>query len=154
MAKRVDQKGRSKESERYIAIPYWVLNSLAFRSLAPVSKALLIELKRRFNGSNNGLIHLSVREAGAALNIAPNTASWGLRELEAKGFIRVKFKGTFKLKSRYASGQHAPVCRATEWELTEYACDNNLPTKDFMKLDSAQLERIEQELKSKRAGKN
>jgi hypothetical protein len=79
----------------------------------------------RYNGSNNGRIPYSVREAAKALNVSGQTAMRTFQLLEDRGFIRCKKKGAFSLKA-------APS--ASEWRLTEYANDTppEHATKDFM----------------------
>ena len=86
-------------------------------------------LERRYNGSNNGLIHYSVREAADELKISKDTAARALRSLEAHGFIVVEKRGAFHCKIRHAS----------EYRLTIYASDiatdyaGKLATKEFMR---------------------
>ena len=58
--------------------------------MKPGPRALYVELKRRFNGSNNGAIYLSHRDAAQALNVSRNTVGPMFRELEQRGFIRLK----------------------------------------------------------------
>jgi hypothetical protein len=55
-------KGTGK-SERYVSLRYWMLQSPAWQSLPGGARALYIEMAQRYNGSNNGRIPYSVREA-------------------------------------------------------------------------------------------
>ncbi len=87
------------------------------------ARCLEMELKALYNGANNGDLFLSVREAADRLNIADNTASKAFKELEAKGFITPKQKGSFSWKKRHA----------TSWILTEFEFNGKLATKDFMR---------------------
>ena len=87
------------------------------------ARCLEMELKELYNGSNNGELYLSVREAAKRLGIANNTASNAFKELEEKGFIIPKQKGHFKLKTRHA----------TSWILTEFECGGQAATKNFMR---------------------
>jgi DNA-binding transcriptional MocR family regulator len=57
--------------------------------MKPGPRALYVELKRRFNGSNNGAIYLSHRAAASALNVSRNTVGPYFQELELRGFIRL-----------------------------------------------------------------
>lgn len=59
----------------------------AWRTLKPGPRALYVELKRRFNGSNNGEIFLSHRDAAKAINVTKNTVGPYFDELESRGFI-------------------------------------------------------------------
>jgi hypothetical protein len=44
----------------YAAMPHAVLDSVAYQGAAPMAKALLPELLRQLNGSNNGHLHLAM----------------------------------------------------------------------------------------------
>ena len=100
-----------------------VLASDAYRNLDTYCRALLIEFMRRYNGSNNGKIHMSVREAAAACNCSQKPMRRSLDTLQELGFIKLKKQGGFNVKVRHAS----------EWELTEYPVANELATKEFMR---------------------
>jgi predicted transcriptional regulator of viral defense system len=115
-------KGRS-DKERYVGLPYYMLNSEAYKSLNPNAVCIYIELKRRFHGANNGYIGLSVREASEVINSSINTACKYLNELMDRGFIKRNKVGEFRVKNR----------QSTEYILTEYAWNNQRATKEFMK---------------------
>jgi hypothetical protein len=110
----------------HVRLYHWELKSLAFRSLSVGARALLIDLKALYNGTNNGGLFLSVREAGKRLGVAKDTASKYLRELELRGFVKAREHGHFSMKSASRRGQ------ATTWTLTEYGVGDAIPTKDFM----------------------
>ena len=57
--------------------------------MKPGPRALYVELKRRFNGSNNGAIILSHRDAAKALNVNRNTVGKMFQILKERGFIRL-----------------------------------------------------------------
>ena len=99
-----------------------MLNSSAYRSLNPTARAVLVELYRRHNGSNNGDIPLSVREAAEAVNVTKDTANKALWDIVDRGFARIMEKGAFKLKARHA----------TTWWLTEFDGEGKMGTRDFM----------------------
>ena len=112
-------------SGRWLTLRHWFLNSPAWRSLPCVARALYIEIAMRYNGSNNGRISYSAREAAAALGIGKATACRTLVVLQARGFIVCTKKGAFSLKANPG---------ASEWRLTEYP-DDVIPryaTKEFM----------------------
>src|SRR5262245_4857387 len=116
----------SKHKERWVALRYWLLQSKAWRSLPGNARALYIELATRYNGSNNGRIPYSAREAITALHISKATAVRLFTVLEDRGFIVCTKRGAFSLKT---------TRDASEWRLTEY--DTAHPpahaTKDFMR---------------------
>ena len=117
----IDATGRSIGQTRFLMLEHWILKTPAWRSLPPASRALYVEIAQRFNGSNNGEIFLSVRDAAKFVNIAKDTATKSFHELEAKGFIRRYVCGSFNWKRKHA----------TTWILTEHAFGDQLATKDF-----------------------
>lgn len=80
-------KHQKKGTGRHVQLPEWLQATEAWSTLAPGPRALYVELKRRFNGSNNGQIIFSHREAAAALNVHRNTVGPWFAELEGRGFI-------------------------------------------------------------------
>ena len=93
----------------------------AWRSLPPASRALYVEIAQRYNGSNNGEISMSVREAARLIHVAKDTATKSVHELEAKGFIKRNVCGSFDWKLRHA----------TTWVQTEHPFGDQDATKDF-----------------------
>ena len=74
---------------RHVQLPEWLQVSEAWATMKPGPRALYVELKRRFNGMNNGAIYLSHRDAARALNVHRNTVGPMFRELAGRGFIRM-----------------------------------------------------------------
>ena len=113
------RKGKSK----YVQLDGYIMRSEAWASLTPNDKAAYLEYKWRYDGHNNGRIGLGCRELAEALKSSKDTALRSQESLIEKGFI-VKTKASgFSVKNR----------TATEWRLTEYACNltGDLATKDF-----------------------
>jgi hypothetical protein len=112
-------------TERYLSLRHWLLQSQAWRSLPGNARALYVELAARYNGSNNGRIPYSIRQAIQALHISGHTASRMLRLLQDRGFIVCTKKGAFSMKR---------VRDASEWRLTEHPDDvwPNYATKEFI----------------------
>ena len=81
-----------------------------------------MELKKRFNGRNNGEISCSIRELTRELHCGKDTATAALAELVEHGFIRQSQPGSFQFKIRHAA----------LWILTEEEYDGAPPTKDFL----------------------
>jgi len=119
------RKGKGK-AERYVWLRFWLLDSPAWRSLPGNARVLYIEVARRYNGSNNGRIPYSAREAVEALHISKSTANRLFKILEDRRFIVCTKRGAFSLKT---------VKEASEWRLTEYDSDAPVAhaTKDFMR---------------------
>jgi hypothetical protein len=124
---RTDATGRSVGDGAHVRLYRWELTSPAFRSLTTHARALLIELKSLHNGTNNGELFLSVREAARRLGVGKNLAARCFKELEERGFIRVSRPAAFNMKSASRRGE------ATSWRLTEYPVGDALATKDFMR---------------------
>ena len=89
--------------KRFVLYDYGLLQTEAFKYLKGGALKLLTVLRMRFNGTNNGSISLSVREAATSINVSKETISKYFIELEDKGFIQLKQKGSFKYKKRHAS---------------------------------------------------
>jgi hypothetical protein len=118
-----------RERGRYVSLTEYMLASPAWQALACNSRALYIELARRYRGpnSNNGKIPYSVREAATALAIGRSTAQRCFEQLLELGFLKIGKRSGFSMKGRVA----------TEWLLTEFPDDTTATTgiasKDFMK---------------------
>ena len=115
---RANLTGRN-ESEQFIAIPYAMARSTAFRSLSGNALKVWIELRSRFNGRNNGDLTLSLDEAARILGIGKATAQRAFAELEDKGFLKM-----VQLGSWYGR-------RATTWAVTDRSYQGHAPTRDW-----------------------
>lgn len=121
------QNGRSAHGPPFVQLHYYVMDSAAYRALKSGPRALLLEIIRRYNGSNNGTIGLGVRQAAAALNITDkDTANVYFKALEAHGFIKAISRGGFNMKDPSSR-------RASEWAITWERVGDQPPTKEFMK---------------------
>jgi hypothetical protein len=121
--RRVDKKGRSKGTEKFVMVWNHVLRCDAYRSMKALPRAVYFELRRRFNGMNNGKIHCSIRELANEFHCSKDSATAALAELEEKGFIKCARPGSFNYKIRHAA----------EWTLTEESLGEEFPTKEFMR---------------------
>lgn len=126
--RRAYHNGR-RGKDRYVRLPEYLLASAAWQSLDGNSRALYVEIARRYRGpsSNNGKIPYSVREAAKALHVGHSTAQRCFEKLQDRGFIKIGKRSGFSVKGRVA----------TEWLLTEFSDDTTAtlspPTKDFMR---------------------
>lgn len=120
-------KHQKKTAPRFVQLFYWMFDTLAWRDLDAVSRSIYVELTARYNGSNNGRIAYSARQAAEELKISKDTAARGLRDLQSHGFIVCEKRGAFHCKIRHAS----------EYRLTIYDSDiatsyaEKLCTKEF-----------------------
>lgn len=118
-------KGHKKGAGRHVQLPEWLQASEAWRTLPVGPRALYVELKRRFNGSNNGRVILSYRDAAKAINAHRNTVGRWFSELQERGFI-VMAQAPYLGPSGVGKSSH--------WTLTEYPTDNMKPaTVNFMR---------------------
>ena len=117
--KRLTKKGIIETKERFIKLTYPLIESEAWRWLRPISKAVYIELRRRYNGLNNGKISLSLSEAAYILKASKSSISKALNQLEAHGFIKLIKKG-------YFTGR-----MASEYALTDEQLDGHPPTREW-----------------------
>lgn len=123
---RVLKNGRNSGSASFIKLDHFVFDCSAYRSMKPGPRALLDELIRRYNGSNNGHIGLGQREAATRLNVNKDTVPGYFDALVERGFIAVARPGGFNMKDPTAR-------RATEWRLTWHKTDCIGATKDFLR---------------------
>jgi hypothetical protein len=143
MSSKYKRKGKGP---RFVQLHEWMMRSEAWRSLDPLGRALYVELKRRYDGFNNGRIGLGCREAAEDLGVSKDTANRAFGRLQAFGFIRIAKQSGFNVKSRVS----------TEWTLTEFPDGNTgeLAAKDFMKwrAPQSQIEDCSKNLQSQNPG--
>ena len=70
-----------------------MLKSDAWRSLSGAAVKLYFELHTRYNGGNNGKLHLSMKEAAAILGLGKATIKRAYDELIDKGFVALETPG-------------------------------------------------------------
>ena len=118
--KRANATGRTERVERFWMLTFSMARSPAFRSLSGPAVKLFIELRCRFDGENNGKLHLSYREAAKLLGLGKATINRAFDELQDRGFLR---------KTR----QGARQCRlASEWMTTDQPAKEGEPaTNDW-----------------------
>ncbi len=104
---------------RFIKLDLIVYESPAFQDLSDTARSLLLELCRRHNGSNNGQIGLSVREASKLLHRSDKTISLAFNDLMSHGLIRQTSK------QDYLNG------KAREWAITFYKRNGCAPRDDW-----------------------
>jgi hypothetical protein len=100
------RNGKRPENGQYVPLPYAQLKSNAWRSLSGAAVKLLLELHTRYNGSNNGKLHLSMNEAAEILGMGKATVQRAYVELQEKGFLVLEHPGNWYSR------------RAHDWRLT------------------------------------
>jgi hypothetical protein len=79
--------GRSKR--QFLQLFTNVKRSAAYHGLSSYARSLLFELIDRYNGCNNGMIGLGVREAAYELGCCNGTVSNAMRDLDDAGLARL-----------------------------------------------------------------
>ncbi|WP_299847731.1 hypothetical protein [uncultured Roseovarius sp.] len=116
-------KQNKRGDGRHVQLLEWLQASEAWSALKPGPRALYIELKRRYTGGNNGSLHMSHREAAAALNVGRDTAAGYFLSLIETGFI-VMTRGHCLGPSGVGQSAH--------YRLTEMPSADGPATKEFM----------------------
>lgn len=117
------RKGKGRGGGRFVQLPEWLQQTEAWATMKPGPRALYIEMRRRYNGRNNGEIYLSHRDAAAALNVHRNSVGPWMQVLVERGFIR--------LVEGPCLGPSG-VGKASVWALTDLPTRDGQPaTKDF-----------------------
>ena len=118
-------RSRKTKMLRHVRLYHYFMQTEAWRSLKALERAIYVEIAARYagDGSNNGRIGYSIREAASTFSVGKFSAARALEILQDRGFIVARKKGAFSLKNRHS----------TEWRLTEFGCDMTgaLPTKEF-----------------------
>ena len=114
----IHKRGKPK----FVQIHYSLMDTAAWKSLKPAHRALYLELKRQYNGYNNGRVLLSYRDAAKRLNVSYNSVGSWFKELEKCGFI-------ICMQKHYLgpSGEG----QTSHWRLTEYDCEGQKATHDY-----------------------
>jgi hypothetical protein len=112
--------GRTKRRKHghgptFIQLFHWMVDLPVWHSLSPRAVVAYLELARRYNGTNNGSLHLSARELAHAWGWSKDAAACAMRELIEKGFIEVTRASGFNMKDRKR--------QAAEYRLTVFFCD-------------------------------
>jgi hypothetical protein len=118
----MSRKRRDKSHQRFIGLQHFMLKSPAWKTLKSNAKALLLDIWQRHNGTNNGQISYSVREA-EEIGLSKDQAARAMEELIERGFIVCTRASAFSVKTR----------AARLWRLTAEPSTGHPPTKDFMR---------------------
>lgn len=129
---RVNQTGRNDLTDRFVRLPYRILNSNAYRCLSCNARALLVEMIMLYNSENNGSLYMGVRDAAGRIGLADTTAAnAALNELIETGFVTVTQDGHFRVKA-------SETCRARCWRLNWVAGPGRrLASWDFLTREPA-----------------
>ncbi|ESY87521.1 hypothetical protein X739_05935 [Mesorhizobium sp. LNHC220B00] len=126
MSKPHDRRGRGESDGHFFQVYEWFMRSTAWQAATVYERSLYLEIKRRYNGRNNGAISLSHREAEALLDCSNTAVEKAFKGLQCKGFIKPQQKGSFGWKTTKDGRKQG---RATRWRLTELPQD--LPVREL-----------------------
>ena len=118
----------AKSGRHFIQLFANVKRSEAYHGLTLPGRAALFELIDRYNGCNNGMIALGVRELAHELNCSKDTAARALNELDDAGLARPTSVGAWRGK------------KSSEWRLLFKRCDKtgDLPVTNWKQRPSYQ----------------
>jgi hypothetical protein len=114
---RNNQRDRRRK-DRFVALSYDMIGSEAFRHAPAAAVKLLVLIRERYTGFNNGKIAVARTEAALLLHLGKDTVDAGFAELQARGFIQLVRKGR--------PGGRAKRL-ASEWALTDRPLDIEPP---------------------------
>jgi hypothetical protein len=100
---------------RFVQLFHWMINMPVWHSLSPRAVVAYLEFAKRYDGTNNGRLHLSARELAEAWDWSKDAAACAIRELVEKGFIEITKASGFSVKDRKR--------QAAEYRLTAFFCN-------------------------------
>ena len=112
------KKRAPKLTFAFTAVPKHITRSDAWFACRPAARLIWIAVLERFNGSNNGSISLSVREAAEYAGCSPNTAGRMFDELIDAGLLICSQTSSFNSGKRLAR----------LWELTHLPKEGKVAT--------------------------
>ncbi len=103
------KRQRKKRFNNFVMIPRKILNMDEWKNLSPAAKILYIHLKTRYNGSNNGKIHLHYSELAGIKGLSSHsTVSKAFKELLEKEWVKkttlgglYRYSNEFELTGKY-----------------------------------------------------
>jgi hypothetical protein len=129
---RADRKAPKKIPREFLTVrfEFWEIETPAFQHLSADATRVYLFMKKRYNGSNNGQIIFSHRDAQQALRSGWRRGANALAELEHYGFIKCR-----------NPGEPGPNIRlASEWQLTVFECGGQEASKTFSRWDGTAFE--------------
>lgn len=108
---------------RHVRLDHWFYDCASWQALKPAPRAFYIELKRHFNGNNNGKIFLSHRDAAKNMNVGRDTIAGYYNALVEHGFI---------IQTRGHCLGPSGVGQSASYALTELPLGGKPATKEFM----------------------
>jgi hypothetical protein len=133
------KKQPDERKDRYFQLHHYMMKTDAWRVLSAAARAVYLQIGFRYDGSNNGRISFSVRDAASECGLARDTAGRAFKELMDLGFIEERRHGSLSRKTRIAS----------EWRLTAFKCDLTGELKSALFMQRGELARSYRLLRSR-----
>lgn len=126
-----------RSHEKFVGLPHVLVVSAAWRSLRGSSIKVFIEICDRYNGANNGEIHLGGGSTAKTLHLSKATVFRALEELAEKGFIERTAEGnwldrraaTWRLTHRPDNRPNGSPIATHEWRHWDPLRSNGNPSK-------------------------
>jgi hypothetical protein len=115
------QGGKDTFRDRYIALPWPMVSSAAFRALSSDAVWLLVQLKHQFKYAQGGDAHLILPYGDAAYHFSFGRFTRARVELEALGFIRIVERGGLYRKPTIYAASNGWEAKSKELERDEVA---------------------------------
>jgi hypothetical protein len=93
MSKRYKGNSEKRDGKGFVALPYVVLDSAAYRSVGYPARALLLDIAKQYNGHNNGKLVACAKYLKPLGWKSNDTVSRALRELVAVDLLIETRKG-------------------------------------------------------------
>ena len=116
-------KPHKRDKGQHVRVPYDMIKHPNFRLLSADAVRVWLEMHIGFNGSNNGCISFSVRQAAECLHSGMGRALKAINQLIAVQFIICTRDSSFNMKSG----------RAREWILTTQPMGIGAASNDWKK---------------------
>lgn len=125
MARKAGWKNSGRDGNRHVALPHVVLESHAYRGLGYAARALLIDIAKQYNSSNNGKLVACQKYLAPLGWVSADTVTRAKRDLLNSGLLIETRKGW-------------RPNRAAWYALAWYS----LNQREGLDIDPAQFERI------------
>lgn len=116
---------KKAKGDPHVRIYSWEMKTPAWKTMNSDGRSLLIEMRSLYNGGVNE-VYMALREIQKRLGVGRKKAEIARDQLLDRGWIRLKQKGSFHVKTRLAS-----VYMLTNEPLDDR--DGAVPPKDYMK---------------------